>query len=291
MVHNSQQQDYADFLRRFEADPASISGEEVARRYHELMSLASPEQAAEAQNQAFALLAPESRRTVAQQLQEAHNDPNSTFDGYRFDDADQAAQPRNLGLMALQAEQQDQSALSRFFNSPLGRMVMTAIVAYLARRMFGGQQSQQTGPGQQAGGQGGLDLGAILGALASAQGGGAQGGGQGLPGGLDLGAILGALTGAQGGRQSGGGQASPGGLDIGDLLGARGAAQGGGQEARQVGDAPVSGQPDLSDLLREKGDTQAESSDLGSILTSLGGGQRANIAPSKQEDEQEDKQS
>src|SRR5262249_48689148 len=121
-LNAQQQQDYADFLRRAEANPASISAEEAARRYQELMSVASPEEAAEAQNQAFAQLPPESRHTLAQQFQDAHNDPNSAFDGYQFADAEQAAEPRSLGLMTLQAGQQDQSLFGRLFNSPLGKM-------------------------------------------------------------------------------------------------------------------------------------------------------------------------
>jgi hypothetical protein len=288
-LNAQQQQDYADFLRRFEADPSSISGEEAARRYHELMSLASPEEAAAAQSQAFAQLAPESRRTLAQQFQDAHNDPNSPFDGYRFDDADQAAQPQSLGLMTFQAGQQDQSLLGQLFNSPLGKMAMTAIVAYLARRMFGGQQSDATGQSRQVGGQGGLDLGAILGALASAQGGG-QAGGQAAPGGLDIGDLLSALGGAQASGQ-GGGQAAPGGLDVGAILDALGKAQAGGQPSQPAGGAPVSGQPDLSALLGEKGDAQSGNSELGRILTSLGGAERANIVPPKDQDEQEDQKS
>jgi hypothetical protein len=279
-----QQQDYADFLRRFEADPSSISGEEAARRYHELIGLASPEDAAAAQSQVLGQLPPESRRTLAQQFQDAHNDPNSPFDGYTFDDADRAAEPQSLGRMTFQAGQQDESMLGRIFNSPLGKMAMSAIVAYLARRVLGGQQNGETGIEGQAGG--GLDLGSILGALTGAQG-GAQGGGQ--AGGLDLGAILGALTQAQGGGQTAGGQASQGGLDLGAILGALTQAQGGGQSSGQAPGhtgAPAGEQPDLSVLLGGQGNTQGTNSELGRILTSLGGEQ-----PAKEEDDQEDKQS
>ena len=341
-LNTQQQQDYADFLRRFEADPSSISGEEAARRYHELIGLASPEEAAAAQKQALGQLPHESRRTLAQHFQEAHNDPSNPFDGYTFDNADQAAEPQSLGRMTFQAGQQDQSTLGRILNSPIGRMAMAAIAAYLARRMFGGQQSDETGMERQAGGgldigallgalaqaqggaqgsgqsgQGGLDIGAILGALAQAQGGaqaggrqagggapdlgdllgalgGAQGGGQSGQGGLDIGALLGALAQAQGGGQGGSGQAGQGGLDIGDLLGALGGAQGGGQPSGQAPEragTPVSGQPDLSDLLSGKGNAQGADSELGRILTSLGGAQQANIVPPKDQDEQEDKQS
>jgi hypothetical protein len=347
MALNAQQQDYADFLRRFEADPSSISGEEAARRYNELLGMASPEDAAAAQSQALAQLPPASRRTLAQQFQDAHNDPNSPFDGYTFDDADQAAEPHSLGLMTFQAGQQGESTLGRIFNSPLGRMAMAAIAAYLARRVFGEQQSDDTGMERQAGGgldlgailgalasaqagaqgggqagQGGLDIGAILGALSQAQGGGqaggrqagggtpdlgdllgalggaqggGQAGGQAGPGGLDIGAILGALAEAQSGGRAGGGQAGPGGLDLGDLLGALGGAQAPGQASEQApgqaGGAPTGGQPDLSVLLGGKGGAQGDNSDLGRILTSLGGAQQANIVPPKEEDDKEGKQS
>lgn len=224
-----QQQDYADFLRRFEADPSSISGEEAARRYHELIGLASPEDAAVAQNQVLGQLPPESRRTLAQQFQDAHNDPNSPFDGYTFDNADRAAEPQSLGRMTFQAGQQDESMLGRIFNSPLGKMAMSAIVAYLARQVLGGQQSDEAGMERQAGG-------------------------------LDLGSILGALGGAQGGQSSG--------------------------QAPGHTDAPAGEQPDLSVLLGGQGNTQGTSSEVGRILTSLGGEQ-----PAKDEDDQEDKRS
>ena len=47
-----QQQDYADFLRRYQEDPGSITPDEAAQRYRELMSLASSDEAAEAHDQA-----------------------------------------------------------------------------------------------------------------------------------------------------------------------------------------------------------------------------------------------
>jgi hypothetical protein len=289
-----QQQDYSDFLRRFQENPNSISSEEIARRYHELIGLVSPEEVAEAHKQAFVALAPDNRHALAQQFQDAHNDPNSAFDGYRFDDADQAAQPRSLGLMSFQAGQQDQSLLGRLFNSPLGKMAMAAMVAYLARRILGGQQNTNA-QGQQPGG--GLDIGAILGALGAAQGGSQSAGGQTGAGGLDIGAILGALAnaqggGTQGGSQSAGGQTGAGGLDIGAILGALANAQGGGAQGGQsgggqAGTPPVGGQPDLSGLLSG----QADNSELGKILTSLGGAQGKNLVPPQDQDDQPDTKS
>jgi hypothetical protein len=278
-LNAQQQQDYADFVRRFEADPSSISGEEAARRYQELISLASPEETKAAQSQAFAQLAPEGRRTLAGLFQEAHNDPNSPFTGYQFDSADQAAEPHNLGRMAFQAGQQDQSTLGRILNSPLGKMAMAAIAAYLARRMFGGQQGDDSGLERQAGG--GLDLGQILGALAQAQGSGQAGAPAGGQGGLDIGAILGALAQAQGSGQAGGGQAGGGMPDLGGLLGALGGAQAGGQGTGQAGGQ---GGLDIGAILgalaQAQGSGQAGGGqagggmpDLGGLLGALGGAQ------------------
>jgi hypothetical protein len=248
-LNAQQQQDYADFLRRFEANPASISSEEAARRYRELTSLVSPAEAAEAHNQAFAVLAPENRRTLAWHFQDAHNDPNSAFDGYKFDNADQGADPHSLSRMTLQARQQDQSLLGSLLSSPLGKMAMAAAAAYLARKLFGDQQS--SGTGQQPG----------------------------LP---DLGSILGALAQAQGSGQAGGGMP-----DLGSILSALGAAQSGGAQGGSASGAPAPGQPDLSSLLSGEGG-QAGNSDLGRILTSLGG---ANPVPPQGEEKQDDKKS
>jgi hypothetical protein len=238
-LNTPQQQELADFLRRYQEDPNSISAEEAASRYRELIGVASPEAAAEAHDQAFAQLPSQERHALAQQFQAAQNDPTSPFDGYGYDDLDKAAAPRTLGLMAQQASQQDGGLLDRLLgegsplNSTLGRMAMAAAAAYLARKLLGGQQS--TG----APAPGGLDIDSILRALGQAQGAG------------------------QGGASEGGGQAAPGGLDIDSILRALGQAQGGGQGAEsdpqqgRQGDSPAVKKPDLSVLLGDKGDTQS----------------------------------
>jgi hypothetical protein len=267
-----QQQELADFLRRYQEDPNSISAEEAASRYRELIGMASPEAAAEAHDQAFAQLPSRERQALAQQFQAAQNDPSSPFDGYGYDDIDKAAAPRTLGLMAQQASRQDGGLLDRLLgkdsplNSTLGRMAMSAAAAYLARKLLGGQGQA----GAPAGG--GLDNDGILRALGQAQ---SQGGapGQAAPagGGLDIDSILRALGALQqGGAQGGGAQQVPGGLDIGDLLGALGRMQGGAQTSPQESsqaEAPTVKKPDLSVLLGEKGDAQSKGRpDLSALL-------------------------
>ena len=64
MLLDSQRHDYADFLRRFQEDPNSISADEAARRYRELMSAASLEDAAAAHEQALAQIPSEARHSL-----------------------------------------------------------------------------------------------------------------------------------------------------------------------------------------------------------------------------------
>jgi hypothetical protein len=271
-----QKQELADFLRRYQEDPNSISAEEATSRYRELIGMASPEAAAEAHDQAFAQLPSQERQALAQQFEAAQNDPGSPFDGYGYDDLDTAAAPRTLGLMAQQASRQDGGLLDRLLgkdsplNSTLGRLAMSAAAAYLARKLLGGQGQAGAPSG------GGLDIDSILRALGQAQAqrqGGASG--QEAPlGGLDIDSILRALGALQQGGAPGGSgrgaQQAPGGLDIGDLLDALGRMQGGAQTSPpqgSQGESPGVKKPDLSVLLGEKGDAQSKGRpDLSAIL-------------------------
>src|SRR5262245_30573100 len=146
----SMQQDYRDFLRRFQEDPGSISEAEASQRYRELLRNAGPNAVADAYQHVLAQLAPEQRQQLAQQYQNAHHDPRSPFNGFRFSEPSQAADARYLGQMAQQAEQQDPDLFDKIFgqnsplNGPLGRLALAAIAAYLANRAFG-QQSGQPG--------------------------------------------------------------------------------------------------------------------------------------------------
>jgi hypothetical protein len=176
--------DYGDFLKRFQDDPQSISAEEATRRYRELVSHAPPELAAETNQQLMGLLPQTDREVLA-------------------DNIHGSGAQQNFGLL------DNILGKDSFLNTPLGKMIVSAAVAYLANRMLG-QAEGQGGTRAPSGG-----LGDIIGSILSGAPGGQPGSGQvpasGLPGGL--GDILGALGGAQ--AQSGG--ALPGGL--GDLLG------------------------------------------------------------------------
>jgi hypothetical protein len=186
--NQSIQQDYRDFLHRFQQDPGSISEAEASQRYRELLRNASPDDVADAYQHVLAQLAPEQRQQLAQQYQNAHHDPRSLFNGFRFSDASQAADARYLGQMAQQAEQQDPDLFDKIFgpnsplNGPLGRLALAAIAAYLANRALS-QQSGPPGTNQKPSLPGGLigALGGLIGALSNGQ---QSGQNPGLPSGL-----------------------------------------------------------------------------------------------------------
>lgn len=199
-VHLSEQSraDYSDYLKRFQEDPHSISTEEAVQRYKELVSHAPPELATEANQQIMGLLPQQEREVLADNIHGSQ---------------------QNFGLL--------DKVLGKdsVLNSPLGKMILSAVVAYLANRMLG-QPQGQVGTRAPSGGLGDLISSILSGAAAGQSPAGNQApSGSGLPGGL--GDILGALGGAQG---QAGNQAPPrssqapvdGGLPggLGDILGA-----------------------------------------------------------------------
>jgi hypothetical protein len=177
-----QREDYADFLQRFQADATSISTEEAARRYRELISHAPPEVAAEVNSQIIGQLPHEDRQHLAHHIT-LSDTPQS------------GAQPPDMLDQLLGKDSP--------LNTPLGRMILSAAVAYLARRLLGGQQGQSGAqePMPQGGGLVDLLSGLLGGAQQPASGGG----------------IADILSGLLGGEQS----ASVGaGGGLSDLLGA-----------------------------------------------------------------------
>lgn len=176
-----QQEEYSDFVQRQQNDPNSISDEEAARRYREMMRHAPSDLADEANQHGFGQMPEQDRRKLADQFSEANRNPGRPFDGYRYNDSDEAADPRQLGRMTRQAENQDPDLFDSLFgqSSPLsgtlGKAALAGAAAYAASRFLGGQGQQATG--------GGGGLGGLLGG-----GGQSQGTGFGTP---DLGDRLG----------------------------------------------------------------------------------------------------
>jgi len=187
-VHLSDQSraDYSDYLKRFQEDPHSISTEEAVQRYQELVRHAPPELAAEANQQIMGLLPQNEREVLADNIQ---------------------GSPQNFGLL------DNILGKDSVLNTPLGKMIISAAVAYLANRMLG-QPQDQVSTRAPSGGLGDL-ISSILSSAAAAQApaGNQAPAGSGQPSGL--GDILGALM---GGQAQAGNQAPAGGL--GDILGA-----------------------------------------------------------------------
>lgn len=157
------QQEYGEFLDRYQRDPGSISDEEAARRYREMMRNAPPDLAAQANEHAFGQLPQQDRRALADHFRSASQDPNRPFDGYSYNDPNEAADPRNLGRMAGRASEQDPDLLGQLvgpnspLNSTIGKAALAAGAAFLASRVLRGQGGQG-GLGNLFGGQGGSGL-------------------------------------------------------------------------------------------------------------------------------------
>jgi hypothetical protein len=155
---NRRQDDYDDFVRRFENNPEDISDEEAARRYREMLRNAPPDLAEEANEHALAHLNSDQRRELARRFKQQNDDSGTPFQGFSYRDEDEAAQPRNLGRMMKQADDQDpsfveqllgggqsramgggQGDMGSLLSSPLGKAAMAAGAAYLANRFLSQQ--------------------------------------------------------------------------------------------------------------------------------------------------------
>jgi hypothetical protein len=79
------QQDYGDFIQRYQDDPTNISDEEAARRYREMMRHAPPDLAEQAHEHAFGQLPQRDRSALADRYRDAASDPNRPFDSYNYD--------------------------------------------------------------------------------------------------------------------------------------------------------------------------------------------------------------
>ena len=153
------QQDYGDFIQRYQDDANNISDEEAARRYREMMRHAPPDLAEQAHEQAFGQLPQRDRSALADQYRDAARDPNRPFDSYNYDTSDAAADPRNLGRMGYQAQEQDPDLFDKVLgkdsplNSTLGRAALAGAAAFIASRVLSGQGIGVPGlSGKQVGG-------------------------------------------------------------------------------------------------------------------------------------------
>ncbi len=145
----SREDEYRDFERRYRENPDSISDEEAARRYREMMQhddmndMDDPDTEAEYER-AFSRMSESERRELARRYQDASRDSSSSFNGYRDDyDDNRASSPRELGRMTRQASKQDPNLLEGLLGqgSPLtstgGKIAMAGLAALAARKFLG----------------------------------------------------------------------------------------------------------------------------------------------------------
>ena len=216
----------------------SLSDEEAAQRYQQILAQLPPNQAAELNALALSQVRSTDRRSLAAKFRRAHNDPNSPFDGYDYDDDKDAATPMSLGRMSARAQQQDPNLLGGIFGpdsklgGQIGKAALAALAALLIRRMMSGQGREY---GQAAPAGAADPLGSILGGLL----GGGSTSGAADPLGSILGGLLGGSAGGQPVPQRG--QPMPGG-DLGSILGG---LLGGGDVAQQI----PQGRGDLGSIL------------------------------------------
>ncbi len=144
------QQDYQDFERRYRENPDQLSDAEAAQRYRELMAHAGDDrdeqddrEAQQAYEDAFGRLSEGERHALAERYREATQDDSRPYQGYRYQDLDQASSPQELGRMTRKAAQQDPDLLEQIVgpNSPLsgtgGRMALAGLAVFAAKRFLG----------------------------------------------------------------------------------------------------------------------------------------------------------
>jgi len=139
------QQQYQQFADQYDNDPNAISDEEAARRYRELMAQAqyNNPQVQQAHQQAFSQMSQQDREVLAQQFQQATQDPNRPYQGYPQQyTLREAAEPQQLGQMAHQAAQEDPDLIQNLMgpNSPLqstgAKLALAGAAAFLAKQFL-----------------------------------------------------------------------------------------------------------------------------------------------------------
>jgi hypothetical protein len=139
----SRQQDYRDFVGRYDNDPEEISDVEAARRYREIMAKVDndDQDMSNAYNDLFGKLNADERRQLAERFREANANDGRPYHGY--DTNVDSFSPRELGRMTRRAANQDPDLLEEIFgrNSPIasgkGKMILASLAVMAARKFLG----------------------------------------------------------------------------------------------------------------------------------------------------------
>jgi hypothetical protein len=150
------QEEYSDFVHRYEQGHPSqgYSDQEVLKRYGEVSHAISPDDYAQAAQEALSKLSPEERAMFVKMLQARAAASNVTLPGKV------APEPKDLGQVLTdlhkkpgqlrdilgggaaqpQAQGTGSSPLTDILSSPMAKAVLAGIAAHVAKRMMGPSQ-------------------------------------------------------------------------------------------------------------------------------------------------------
>ena len=120
-----------------------ISHQDAVNAYQNAVQQAPPEVVEQAHEQAFSQLPMQQRQQVVQQFQQAANDPQQPFN-YGFSGGPQDYDPRNVGRMVTQAQQQQPDLLQQVLgpggvlSNPMAKAALVGVAAIAAQRLMGG---------------------------------------------------------------------------------------------------------------------------------------------------------
>lgn len=162
------QEDYQDFNQRYDryndpndpTDDSAFDQDDVQERYRHMLRNAPPDAFDDAQEEAFQRLSPQQREDLARQLYQYQQQGQGGYQ-QQVDPRSLAQDPRALGRMLRQTEQQQPGVLDQLFggaqgalSNPLVKMALAAAAAAAAKRFLSGGNSPLGN--QSAGGLGGL---------------------------------------------------------------------------------------------------------------------------------------
>ncbi|CAA9589999.1 MAG: hypothetical protein AVDCRST_MAG18-4839 [uncultured Thermomicrobiales bacterium] len=119
---------------------------DVYDRYQRTVQHAPPEVLQQAHEEAFSRLPMDQRQQIVEQFRQAHNDPNQPFQYPQFAGGPSDYDPRQMGGMMRQAQQQQPDLLQGMLgqggalSNPMAKMAMAGVAAIAAQRLMGGQQ-------------------------------------------------------------------------------------------------------------------------------------------------------
>jgi hypothetical protein len=153
LAGGQRQKEYGDFVKRYEqGDPSEgYSDQEVLERYGEVSHAVSPDQYAQAAQEALSKLSPEERAAFVKMLQDRAATRGVTLPGQGAPEpkdlgqvlTDLHAKPGQLrdmlggGAAQSQGQASGSSAITDILTSPMAKAVLAGIAAMVVKRVMG----------------------------------------------------------------------------------------------------------------------------------------------------------